>query len=285
VVRDAASLPDIRVREVAARFAEEGYFVLPSLLPAPLIDGMRSAVAAVEAAGWPAVFAWVYDAFWQVPRLPPLVDVVSAVLGPGSVQTDNIWTHVVPGQRGALGWAPHVDHHGPDTRLTLWVALTDATVDTGCLCVLPRHRVPQDLAGRWVERSTWTKREALDVLHAARPLPAVAGSVLGWDASLLHWGAARAVAGAPRISYSMEFATAAATDAPLALAPASAPAASTPMSAVTAGPAGTTGVDLPPFAARLRAIARGIANYHGSEPRASRFVELAERLREHLARV
>jgi hypothetical protein len=249
---------------VAGRFTEEGYFVLAPLFGPTAIERMRAAVRIVERAGWPPVFAWVYDEFWRAPRARPLVDLFSVILGPGYRQTPNIWTHVVPGHRGATGWAPHVDHIGIDTRLTVWIPLSDATVDSGCMCVLPKHLVPRTVAGHWYERPTLDIKEAIDVIHAARPLPAQAGAVLGWSAELLHWGAARETSGDPRVSFSMEF-VAAGRDAP------------TDSETLPAA-----GAALPAFETRLRTIARGIVIYHESELRAARYLPLAERLIERL---
>jgi hypothetical protein len=258
---DAVPALDAAARsEIAGRFAEEGYFVLAPRVPPSVIERMRTAVTTVERAGWPPVFAWMYDQFWRVPRARPLVDLFSAILGAAYRQTPNIWTHVVPGHRGATGWAPHVDHRGTGTRLTIWIPLSDATVDSGCMCVLPKHLVPRRLAGRWYETPTLEMKEAIRVIHAARPLPAKAGAIVGWNAGLLHWGAAREVSGDPRISVSMEFA---------------APGGDVDRDEQTL--AATDG-SLPPFDVRLRTIARGIVIYRESDLRASRHLPLAERL-------
>ena len=245
---------------LAGRFAEEGYFQLAPLVQPAVLDRMRAAVTTVERAGWPPVFAWVYDQFWRLPRAQGLVNLFSAILGPDYRQTPNIWTHVVPGNRGATGWVPHVDHLGTGTRLTVWIPLSDATVDSGCMCVLPKHLVPRRLAGRWYETPTLEMKDAIRLIHAARPLPAHAGSVLGWNAELLHWGGAREVSGDPRISFSMEFA-----------APGGDADSEEPALAATDG-------TMPAFDVRLRTIARGIVIYRESDLRGSRYLPLAERL-------
>ena len=253
-------------RATLSRFETEGYFVLPPLVSVPLLERLRHAVTALGAAGWPPVFVWMYDEVWRVPRLQTLVTLVSEILGADYVQTPNVWTHVVPGYRGAMGWRPHVDHQGADSRLTVWVPLTDATVDTGCLCVVPKHLVPRSVAGRWYDRPTLDMREAMDVVHAARPLPAAAGSVLGWDTGLLHWGAARERAGEPRVSVSMEFAVASGGDI-----------LDGERFPVRSG-------EVPSLEARLRTIARSIVSYFGSDPRAGSFLDLADALVDRLGR-
>jgi len=252
------------IRETAGRFAEEGYFKLSPLIAPALVERMRAAVAAVQDAGWPPVFAWIFDEFWSVTRARPFADLLTTILGAGYHQTPSIWTHVVPGQRGAAGWTPHVDHRGAGTRVTVWIPLSDATVDSGCMCVLPRHLVPPKLVGRWYDTPTLTMKEAIALIHAGRPLPATAGSVLGWNAELLHWGAAREHAGDPRISYSMEFA---------------APGRSDPDEDDGEAPIAAANGTLPSFEIRLRAIARGIVIYRESDLRGSRYLPVAHQIR------
>jgi len=188
----------------------------------------------------------------------------AAVLGTAYRQTPFVWIHVVSGPRGAAGWPPHVDNRGDDFRLTVWIPLTDATVDTGCMCLIPKHLVPPDEGTRWYDRSTLSMSEMRGLLHVSRPLPAGAGAVVAWDAGLMHWGSARQLAGDPRISLSMELV----------------PAAAGP--GVLDRTLGVVDVALPTLDERLRIIAAAIALYHPSEPRVGRYTTLAERLPERL---
>jgi ectoine hydroxylase-related dioxygenase (phytanoyl-CoA dioxygenase family) len=82
--------------------------------------------------------------------------------------------------------------------ITVWLPLTDATPENSCMYVVPADRDP-------------TYGSEMDYLHQfsladIRALPAQAGSVLGWDQAVLHWGSHsvnRAVS--PRISIACEF--------------------------------------------------------------------------------
>lgn len=255
--------PELR-RECIRRFHDEGHLHLGSVVPPGLIGRMRAGVDALVRADWPAVFSWLYDEFWLVPRLTPLVDVFSGILGPAYRQTPYVWTHVVPGRRGSSGWAAHVDNSGPDRRLTVWIPLTDTAHDTGGMFVIPKDLVPAGLAAQWRDRTSFSAGEVKALLQAARPLDCSAGSVLAWDARLIHWGSAPQAEGDPRISFSMEFIGAHGDPLVVARSPAGGP-----------GP-------LPGHDERLRLVATAITLFASKEPRAVRYVGLADRLLERL---
>ncbi len=244
-------------------FERDGYVQLPSLLPPEALARMRSSVSAVRLAGWPAVFAWMYDEFWHSACVAPVVTMLTAILGEGYRQTPYLWTHIVSGDRGAVGWPPHPDNTGDDLRVTVWIPLTDATVETGCISLIPRHAEP--FRARWYEREALPMKEVMSLLHAVRALPATAGSVLAWDAGLVHWGSPRQAEGDPRIAVGMEF------------VPPSAPAS------VLEDSLGGAGGERPSFDNRLAIVARNIALYQRNEPRVGRFVPLADSLLERFA--
>ncbi len=263
----AAALDAATVDDVVERFDVEGYLQVAPLLPTAVSKRMQIGVERLIANDWPAVFAWVFDECWRASRSPSLDAIFSRILGPGYRQTPYVWTHIVGRARGAAGWPPHVDNPGDTLRLTVWIPVTDATVDTGCMCVIPRNLAPPPVDGqRWYERGSLSKAEVRAVLHASRPLPARAGSVLGWDAGLVHWGLARQAAGDPRMSLSMEF-----------IAADAAPEARDGAFETGASP-------LPSHAERLATIAGGITLYQASERGTVRYAALAERLSRELGR-
>jgi len=253
--------------QILAGFSVEGLLETPPLLDAVETARLRAAVLALTRADWPPVFSWIYDEFWRVPRTAALTGLFTAILGEGYRQTAQVWTHVVAGRRGSSEWRPHVDYAGSDRRLTVWIALSEATVDSGCMCVIPRHLVPPAVAGRWQDLAAFERRDVMDLLRASRPLPVPAGAVLAWDAGLMHWGSTRQTSGEPRISYSMEFAPAG-TDA-----------------AVIGPTLPGGGSTLPGHEERLAIIAKAVLLYQPSEPRAVRYAGLCERLLHRLGRV
>ncbi len=251
--------------EIVRRFGSEGYLKLERAVPTSAAAAMLAGVQAVDRAGWPPVFAWVYDELWQIARHPALVDLFSAILGPGYRQTPYLWTHIVARARGESGWAPHVDNNGDTLRLTVWVALSNATTDEGCMHVVPLDRVLPSSSGDWFEKPALAMGDVLALLQASRALPVLQGSILAWNARVVHWGSARQEAGDPRVSMSMELVGA---DAPPSVL----------SDTLAAGRADR----LPSFEERLWVIANAIAEYHAIDCRAARHVTLAERLLERL---
>jgi hypothetical protein len=228
----------------AAGLVADGYCTLPTLLGAHGLRCLNASIDAVTAHGWPAVFAWVFDATWGVTRAAGVRHLVAATLGEDAKQISHVWVHVVSGD-GGTGWPPHVDGEGGrDGRLglTIWIALTDAGIDQGCMYVVPRSDAPVMVA-------------------AARALPIPAGSALAWNSDVLHWGGARRHAGARR-SLSIEFIAQRAAPTPGEL----------PLL-----PCGATH-PLPTLAERVRYIAKVLLEYNAHEPAMGRFAPLAEAL-------
>ncbi len=247
-------------QEAAAgkHLARHGYFQMPELTPIEVITRMHGSVEAVRAAGWPAVFTFVYDEFWSIFRTPPLAQFLNRQLGAGYVQTSPIWTYYVDPRKAASGWRPHVDSRLAE-RLTLWIPLTAATIGSGCIYVIPRDKVPDSLPDRFLDWSSVSRGELRVLLQNVTPLPASPGAVLGWNHSLIHWGGpARDPRSAPRISISVEFIKEGVT----------------PKRRET--PVIDTG--LPNFATRLRAIGQAILAYEKFEPAMRRYSALANEI-------
>ena len=245
------------------RLGVEGWFRADSVFDPTVIETMRAAVAELVARGWPPVFAYVYDELWQVLRTPSLTALLSSALGPGYRLSPRVWAFHVPAEAGAAGWPPHVDGgagtHTTD-RMTLWIPLGDATLENGCMVVVPKNRLPDgthDAFANDMSRlppSTWRA-----MLQGSRALPARAGSVLGWDFQVIHWSGIVGEAEAPRVSLAVE-----------AFGESIVP---TPSEEPLLDPG-----QLPPWRERLRAIARGLLSYERFEPKMLRFTGLARRI-------
>jgi hypothetical protein len=190
---------------LGARFREDGYLQLPPLLAPAQRTSMASAVSSLKDAGWPPVFAFVYDEFWAVWRLPSITALLRDRLGPSACMRARVWAYYVHPVRRARGWPPHAESYGA-RGVSVWIALTDATLDNGCMYVLPKDLVGGDVAiGDLFGRESISLETATRLLHCARALPAAAGSVLLWDFDVIHWGSVVQDASAPRISISAEF--------------------------------------------------------------------------------
>lgn len=245
---------------VRRHFAAEGYFQTPPMLDAAELARLNDAIDAVNGAGWPPVFAWVYDEFWALARLPDVAALLASQIGAGYSQIPHIWTHVVPATVGSAGWVPHFD--GPSRgRASIWIALTDATLANGCMHVVSRRRLSGAFASQPLETGRVPLADALRALHGVRALPAPPGSVLGWTFDVLHWGGACVSAGTARRAISLEFI-----------------AAGEPPNADEAPLLPLTGA-LPALADRLRMIATAVMLYQKFEPGLIRYRAVAERLR------
>jgi hypothetical protein len=161
------------------------------LLPQALTARLAHAVLDLAARNIPEVFAFVYDEFWQV--FASAGRLYGALLGyDHAVTPSEIWVFHVPTGRSAAGWAPHRDmgstqdtirSDGTPAALTVWIPLTDATPLNGCMYVLPES-MDEDIQPQRLK----LPRPTLELLQCIRALPAPAGSVLGWNTRVLHWG-------------------------------------------------------------------------------------------------
>jgi hypothetical protein len=99
--------------------------------------------------------------------------------------------------------------------LTVWIPLNDATLDNGCMYVVPRefdtdfartdsnHHAHMNPATE-VQRGLSSKIHF--PLHGVRALPAPAGSLLAWYGNTIHWGSTCSrYANAPRKSIALTF--------------------------------------------------------------------------------
>jgi hypothetical protein len=240
-------------------FSVEGYFQTPAVIDTPNLARLNGAIDAVVAAGWPPVFAWVYDEFWTLARLPDVADLIASQIGAGFSQIPHIWTHVVPAMVGSSGWTPHFD--GPSSgRASIWIALTDATLSNGCMHVVSRRLLAPTFESEPLDTGTIALKDAFRALQGVRALPAKPGAVLGWTFDVLHWGGPCLSTGGARRAISMEFIAQGQTTNP----------DETPLLPV-AGP-------FPGFRDRLRMIATAVVAYQKFEPGLVRYRAMAQAL-------
>jgi Phytanoyl-CoA dioxygenase (PhyH) len=197
LARDASS-------RLVAQIVEEGYFQTAPLVPTEEIRRLAAAVSAVVAAGFHPLFATVYDEAWRL--LAGLGDVLAPILGPGFQVVPDFWLWHVDAGSERSGWAPHRDAQfantlradGRPTLVTVWIPFTDATPLNSCIYVLPLPRDPS--------YPTKTRAQGIEQFQDIRALPAAAGSILGWNQNILHWGSRGSrYAEQPRISWGIYF--------------------------------------------------------------------------------
>lgn len=204
-VSPPADFPSEQLATIATDFWKYGYLNLASVFNSDEIYILAQSMENLKKAGIPPVYIYLYDQPWSL--FEKLRQLIAYFLGDDYVLLPNLWAwHLW--QLGDTGWSPHRDcdsqtvfEIGDDKMLmslSLWIPLTDVTEDNGCMYVIPRSREgdipdPDDLA-----------KDKLNSL--ATPLPAKAGSALGWPQDLIHWGGEyQKTALGPRISLSFEF--------------------------------------------------------------------------------
>ena len=192
----------LELAEAQRALKEEGYLCFHERLDKSLMEKMAQALSTIqETLEWP-VFVFMYDEFWLIFRY--LEELLTALLGEGFKILPDFWAwHIAPNTR-ETGWRPHRDRmeqtlqkDGTPDVLTLWIPLTDATPQNGCIYAVPAHLDPfYHSPGRETRVDNW---------HHIRALPAKAGSILAWTPQLLHWGSrSTPKATHPRISFAFE---------------------------------------------------------------------------------
>lgn len=248
---------------------QDGYFQLPGVIAPEGVRRLNDAIDAVAGAGWPPSFVFVYDEAWQCARSPRLAPVLESVLGPGYLQICHVWAHVVKPVVGATGWSPHTDGHttsNPRGRMSVWMGLTDATVDNGCMHVIPRGATSSapDLIARFQQRDgQFVRTEVAALLHASHALVTAPGDALGWGFDIIHWGGVVRRVGPERRGFSFEYLAATAE-------PEENDGLITPMDS------------LPSFETRLRSVATAVIAYRRFEPTVDRFVDVAKEIKTRL---
>jgi hypothetical protein len=238
-------------------FNDERYFETPVLIAPSTLRHLNEVVDAVAAAGWPEEFALVSDAFWLCARVPAIRALVESRLGKGYRQIPHVWLHVVRKIDGAGGWQPHFDGFRPN-RISVWLALTEATTTNGCMFLVPPKSLPESF--RTLKIETLKTVHVIRAMHATRALPIPAGATVGWDFDVFHWGGRAVRPEFPRRAMSMEF-----------LGPTE-----------TADPDEVPLVDpdgpLPSLDVRLKIIGIGLDTYSKRDPLSARFRAMADGL-------
>lgn len=189
-----------------AELWSEGYYVSPTpAVPPALIARCRDAIELVRAAEVHPLAAFAFDAPWELCAL--IHDHAAAAFDGEAAVLPAFWAWRLTDAH-PRGWEPHrdrarnpIDERGAPRSMTLWVAITDARTDNGCIHVVP---APYDL-------QYGNPRASNDLMHpsAIRALPAPAGSILGWTSGLLHWGGLARAGRSGRTSIAFEYQAAA----------------------------------------------------------------------------
>jgi hypothetical protein len=187
---------------IRALVRHEGYFHASDIAWPVDVALMAETVRALDRAGLPPVFAFVYDEFWlPFYRLSPIY---AGLLGDYMALPD-FWVWNVDPARGDAGWRPHRDKgrsalfaDGTPKSITTWIPLSRATPLNGCMYIVP---ATQDPTYNTPDEKDWRFDYA-----GIRALPAEAGDVFMWNQAVLHWGSRTSPRGGDsRVSMAFEF--------------------------------------------------------------------------------
>jgi hypothetical protein len=179
-----------QLHEYQTVLREEGYFQTPPMLPIEMQQEMLACIEAVKSAGFPQMFALVYDVFYEAFHY--FDTILRSMLGDDYKMIPNFWVYYIPATEGGKGFEPHrdleylntIDAQGNPTVLTLWVTVTDANPLNSCMYVLPSHRDPEYKAAI----TNLKQGASLFKLEDVRAIPVAGGALSGWDQYLYHWG-------------------------------------------------------------------------------------------------
>ena len=213
---------------LAAHLGTHGYLEAPEHFRRGDMARIMAAVRSVERAGWPPIFAFMFDEPWGLVK--GLWAEVEGLLG-GECTLEPSFTafHLDYGRSragekyvGTNFALPHRDYTYADSTfsdgapkiLSVWVPVNDVTTDNRCMYVVPKEydaNFAQDGAYEHMQVMQEGGLKGQQFLHfplnGVRPLPARSGGVLAWNGNTIHWGASCNAKGAtdPRASLAFVF--------------------------------------------------------------------------------
>lgn len=199
------TINDILLSNVSDSLWQDGYLNCQNVFTEQDILPLRQAMEKLHRHNLPQAFIYLYDESWEL--FFRLRTLLQNFLGDNYSVLPHFWAwYISPGK--AKGWPPHRDSadqsvielYGQEmlVSLSLWVPLTNATPENGCMSVLPLS-CEKDYPAPVTDPSEIALQDILC-------LPAKAGSVLGWRQDLYHWGGrSHRNAETPRLSLSLEF--------------------------------------------------------------------------------
>jgi hypothetical protein len=204
----SVSPPNIDTENVKDRIINDGYFHVPFESWDLPLDEMVECIEKLKKLDMQPVWCFMYDEFWLLTT--KIHGYIKCVLGENYHKLPDLWAWHVDPSKEERGWKIHregyphsaLDDETPKT-LSIWIPLTDATAENGCMCVVPKPNDPGFDAEAEFYYADW-QEHFYD--NSKIMLEAKAGDLLGWHPHLLHWGKPSTNKNAsPRISVSAEF--------------------------------------------------------------------------------
>ena len=195
------ALPPEKCQQESARLDYDGHFVFENVFSLESTAPLRQAIEELTVRGWPAIFVSLFDEFWQM--VQALQPIGRQLLKDDYMIFPDYWVWHVDHRQPQSGWRPHreavvnvADPNYPTDSVSLWVSLSNATTENGCMYVLPKSKD---------KGYPHTIKFDMSTLQHVKALPVPAGSVIGWNQSVFHWGSSNSrEATESRISFAME---------------------------------------------------------------------------------
>jgi non-haem Fe2+, alpha-ketoglutarate-dependent halogenase len=168
----------VLTEEQIAQYRDQGYvFPVPALDPDEVAAARASLEAREAATGAPIkpgerskahlLFTWVDD----IMRNPRLLDAVEDLIGPDILCWNTIFWIKEAYSPSYVGWHQDLKYWGLDNDelVTVWVALSPATEESGCMSVLPgSHRELLDHAETYSDDNLLSRGQELTIDVAGR---------------------------------------------------------------------------------------------------------------------
>ena len=135
-------------------FARDGYLPAMPLLSTEAARDMRAQLEAFETeTGGPLkgsnrfknhlLFKWLAD----LVRSPRILDMVESLIGPDIMVWSTDWWIKEPRSPSFVSWHQDSQYWGLDTTrlITIWIALSPSTLESGCMRILPGSHLGPDL--------------------------------------------------------------------------------------------------------------------------------------------
>lgn len=210
VSADAYQLPVVEtaIQDVVPNMVQEGYFHVPFDKWNLPLDVMASSIALLKHHNITPAWCFVYDEFWILTTR--VHSYIESLLGKNYYKLPDMWAWYIDPTQRERGWEVHRDRSagnvlddGMPLSLTIWIPLTNATIENGCMHVVPKYKDPNFSKLDYRYNEDWEEHLYTNDVKA---IECKAGDLLGWNQQLLHWGGTSTNTNAPpRISVSVEF--------------------------------------------------------------------------------
>jgi len=199
---------NVDIEDVGDRIVNDGYFHVPFDSWNLPLDEMAKCIEKLKELDMQPVWCFMYDEFWL---LTIRIDAyIKSLLGERYHKLPDMWAWHIDPAKEERGWEAHKDRDfgtlwddGSPKSISVWIPLSDATTENGCMYVVPASKDPNYTKTDHLYYADWEEHFYENDKVA---IEAKAGDILIWNQQLLHWGGKPTNKNAsPRISVSVEF--------------------------------------------------------------------------------